>query len=327
MVSIEDLMGNNRFGLTIEELYEEILKTLTELVVVYAKGDNPSAAISITAVYLTEVVKRWKTPGMTIEKIRAKAEEATNRQSRRWGMEELERLLPEEDNERNTSEDSNVRRPAGGRRAQTSSEQHGDAEADRASGDTLAPTEHAKAVGGDDSDSPDPNKGGGGDRTSTQQGAPGADRRDTKGGAEEVEREVSSGADDPGTDRGPGEEAGEGGVSETATHSTGLGDEGEPEGHSERGPKRDSERENEEEERGGVIVSTQCGRCNAPMPPSIDRGVGVKSSRSLPAAVRKCPACGWDPEAPAADVVAPKGRSHLGPSSAGKSFGGGKKRS
>lgn len=110
-------MGNR--GITIEQLESEIYERLAELVeqCIEIPLTKRIALVTHYTVYLSEVVKRWQTPGITPEKITEKSTQAMERRMRKRlredGVAELRELLQEEpDGHRQGSGEDAV--PSGG---------------------------------------------------------------------------------------------------------------------------------------------------------------------------------------------------------------------
>lgn len=89
-----------KYGLDIVELEQEFQRNLEELFeLAVTEPEKRQRAVAYATFYLVEVVKRWRSPGMTVQKIREGSERALDRQIRRWGSEELKNLLKEQGKE------------------------------------------------------------------------------------------------------------------------------------------------------------------------------------------------------------------------------------
>ena len=182
-----------KFGLTIEELEQEFRERLAELTELVARSDvaergRTEAALSL-AYYLVEVVKRWKSPGITIDRVQLGAIKALERRIRQEGAAELERLVEgRESNGRDPSEGVSTglgetvpeRAPAGS----------GEIDAGGADPSVGGSRELASGVSGGDRDHSPPPEGeaGGGEPVSRSGDRRGAER--AGGGSSRAGREA-----------------------------------------------------------------------------------------------------------------------------------------
>lgn len=294
-----------RFGITFEELEVEFKRILMELAML-PKESRIEEATDIATFYLIEVVKRWKTHGMTVEKIRNSAEEALVRKMRKDSTKELERLLGgDTDVETKDVQIADIE----GTREHSKSDIRTDTHSERDIG--VGPTEELRPPDADaevqPSGGPEGAEGSNqpvskrvGDIPDLREGSDRSTTRtenerstlDTKGRGL-VDKKTSGDVDESRSARQRVETPGEAGPQRVDDGPQPVDDGGTGAG----------------EEQMSVGL---CGNCGATMPPALSVPLGSKGISTRPVV---CPVCSWRP----AEKI-PRRRVDIKPPKAGKSF-------
>lgn len=274
-------MGNR--GITIEQLESEIYGRLAELAeqCVEIPLIERIALVTHYTVYLSEVVKRWQTPGITPEKITEKSTQAMERRMRKRLREdavaELRKLLQEEpDDHRQGSGEGAV--PSGGGPSEkiplgrTNAGKPNEKEPSRKTGTELP--------------SVAPLQGEGLGRPPSGDGA---------------EVPASGGVPQGG---------------ESSSLETTDTPQADSSGGADNGPSRGSEGD-----KGDLLMQQKtCPKCRASLGPEISSPKLAEPGISL-VTVRPCPGCGWDPRVPPeTPKKKPRPLKGPQPPKAGKSF-------